>query len=413
MTQRVEILAIGDELVHGRIRDTNSAWLANALALVGLEVARISVVGDGEAELVAALTGACERSDIVIATGGLGPTEDDRTRRAAARAAGVELAFDEAAWQQVLAVFRGYAPQRDVPPSNRRQAEFPRGARVLRNRWGSAPGFALTIKGCTFYALPGVPRELWAMWAAHLEPELAASGDASLRGHSLHAVGCPEALLGEALAEFMSEGGPTRVGITASGGQLTVRVVGAEWSVVQGVAASIRLRIGEFLVYEGDHSLAEEVVHKLIESGVTLALAESCTGGLLAAELTEVPGISAVLLAGFVTYSDAAKVRDLGVDAALLETHGAVSVEVAEAMALGAARRTGARAAVSITGIAGPGGGTAEKPVGTLCFGLCLDGLTETVECRLGNLGRGLLRQRTVREALVRLHRMVLRSLPK
>lgn len=410
MSLGAEILAIGEELVQGKVVDTNSAWLATQLADVGLPVTRISVVGDGEKELCRAMRAACERSDVVVATGGLGPTEDDRTRRAAAALCGEPLRFDEPSWRHIQDVLKVYTQEgRAIPASNRHQAEFPESARVLRNDSGSAPGFAVEVLACTLYALPGVPREMHAMWEAHLRPELRALGGKRLYSHDLHVVGCREADLGESLAEFMREGLATGVGLTASRGQLTVRVTGHDPAVVASTAAAIRPLLGEYLIYEGDHGLEQEVGQQLIDREVTVSLAESCTGGLLAAALTEVPGISSVFLAGFVTYTAAAKMRELGVDAGLLAEHGEVSEPVAGAMAEGAVRKSGARVGVAITGIAGPAGGCSQKPVGTVCFGIHLDGETLTFERRFGDLGRELLRQRAVREGLVRLHRSLAR----
>lgn len=410
MSLSAEILAIGDELVHGNVVDTNSAWLATELAGLGLPVTQISVIGDGLDEMVQAMRLACERSDVVVVTGGLGPTDDDRTRLAAAELSGEPLRFDESSWRHIRTVLKIYTKEgRPIPTSNRRQAEFPTGARVLQNDWGSAPGFALEVGTCTLYALPGVPREMKAMFRAHLGPALRKRSDLTLHNHCLQVVGCREADLSERLSEFMVEGQACKVGITASRGQLTVRVLGLDGTKVAATADAIRPLLGEHLVYEGDHSLEEEVGRRLIERGVTLALAESCTGGLLSAALTEVSGISSVFLAGFVTYSDAAKIRDLGVDPGLLAEHGAVSESVAGAMAQGAATRSGARLALSVTGIAGPGGGTDDKPVGTVYFGLHLDGETRVFERRFGDLGRSLLRRRMVREGLVQLHRTLAR----
>jgi nicotinamide-nucleotide amidase len=407
MSLRAEVLAIGDEFVHGQKVDTNSAWLALELGLLGFQVERLTVVSDAEEELADAVRAACDRADVVIATGGLGPTDDDRTRAAAARVVGEELEFDADAWRSIEAMFRVYtrATGRTPPPSNKRQATFPRGATVLQNRWGTAPGFSLPVGDATFYALPGVPREMRAMWETVLKPRIESAGGEPMTHHCMQVIGCREAELGEMLSEFMDEGQETKVGITASGGQLTVRIASFEETALQTTVERLRPLLGEWLVYEGGHSLAEEVGRRLIESEVTVAVAESCTGGLLAGALTDVVGISEVFLAGFVTYSNDAKIRDLGVPEDLIATHGAVSVEVVAAMAAGAAAKTGARATMAISGIAGPGGGTEEHPVGTVCFAVCLDGETTAAERRFGDLGRELLRQRSVREALLHLHR--------
>jgi len=410
VTLSAEVLAIGDELVYGRSVDTNSAWLARRLADLGLPVVQISVVGDGEEYLRRAISTACQRSDIVVVTGGLGPTEDDRTRRVVAKVCGEPLRFDEASWRDIQTVLKVYTQQgRAIPVSNRLQAEFPESAQVLKNDCGSAPGFFVEVGGCTLYALPGVPREMYAMWDAHVQPILRTRSDQQVHAHNLHVVGYREADLGERLQDFMIEGQAVKVGITASRGQLTIRILGFDRGLVDSAATAIRPLLGEHLIYEGEHSLEEEVGRQLIKHGVTIALAESCTGGLMAAALTEIPGISSVFLAGFVTYSEQAKSRDLGVDAAILTEHGVVSESVAAAMARGAATKSGARLAISVTGIAGPDGGTPEQPVGTVCFGLYFDGETSTLERRFGDLGRELLRQRSVREGLVWLCRTLAR----
>jgi nicotinamide-nucleotide amidase len=407
MTARVaEVLAIGDELVLGVAVDTNSAHIAHQLEQLGFEVRGLTVVGDDPDVLADAIRRCCERADLVVATGGLGPTDDDRTRQAAAAAAGVELRFDEASWRHIGALFR--SRKRPLPERNRVQAYLPATAEVLRNDWGTAPGFALDIGGALFAALPGVPREMEAMLQARVLPLLAGRfGRAgALAFHELRVLGVHEAELGDRLAAFMGAGRNPRVGITAHFGLLTVRVVArdleaaaAEELCARDVAA-IRPLLGEFLLCEGVEAPAAQVVQKLRQGGLTIATAESCTAGMVAAELGAVPGVSEVLLAGYVTYDNAAKVRDLEVPEPLLAEHGAVSVEVAAKMAEGAARRAGARLALSVTGIAGPGGGTEEKPVGTVCFGLCLDGVTEAWQRQFPDLGRAFVRRRSVMEVL-------------
>ncbi|MHC4512562.1 MAG: CinA family nicotinamide mononucleotide deamidase-related protein [Planctomycetota bacterium] len=408
MTIKAEVLAIGDELVDGQALDTNSRWLADELALLGFQVDRFTVVRDDEAALQAAIVECCSRAGVVIATGGLGPTADDRTRQAAAKAAGCDLAFDAASWQHIQDRFarRG----RRVHESNRQQAFLPASAQVIENRWGTAPGFAVAIGDAMFYALPGVPREMKHMFATGVVQHLRQhAGDEDevrqepLHFHNLYVLGCTEASLGERIKEFMH--GDTRVGVTASSGLLTIRIAARSEAAAMATAAEIRPRLGRLLVCEGRDGLVSRVAQELIEQDVTCAVAESCTGGLLAAALTDVPGISEVFLAGVVTYDNSAKVRYLGVPAGLIEHHGAVSLEVAEAMARGVVFRTGAYMGVAITGIAGPGGGTEEKPVGTVCFGLAMGGDVVTHECRFGDLGRNFIRRRSVWEALAMMHR--------
>ncbi|MCC6673227.1 MAG: CinA family nicotinamide mononucleotide deamidase-related protein [Planctomycetes bacterium] len=412
--QTAELVAIGDELTLGRLTDSNSGEIARSLQDAGVRALRFQVVGDDLDEIVTALTSASRRAGFVLATGGLGPTGDDRTREAAALAAGVGLVFHETAWQQVCARFR--ARGREPSPSNRQQAYAPAGAEVLENHWGTAPGFTMLLGPARLFVLPGVPAEMREMLRHHVLPRVRlAIGDTSaLAIRTFHVVGATEAEIGERITEFLAEGHRPRVGITAQNGKYTIRIVAEAGeraladAQAQRVADAIRGRLGAMVLYEGEDSMAQRVGRLLIEHEVSFALAESCTGGLLAAELSSVPGISQVFQEGFVTYSNAAKTARLGVDQDLLDRHGAVSVQVAEAMARGAAQRAGVRLALAITGIAGPGGGTPDKPVGTTCFGLCLDGRAEAWQQRFPDLGREFLRRRAIVEVLA----AVLRKLP-
>lgn len=410
MSPRAEVVASGDELLHGAALDTNSKYIAAELEACGVAVQRFLVLGDEPQELKLGLAEACARSDVVVLTGGLGPTLDDRTRDVVAELCGAPLRFHEESWQQIqhLLGSRG----RPVPESNRRQAMLPGTAEPLANPIGTAPGFRIAIGKGTLFALPGVPREMHRMLADHVLPFVRSLPDCRpTAAHYLRVVGPSEALLGERLERWMAPGRDPAVGITASYGMLTVRVVatGRDCEHARGeclrTAAELRPVVAEWIVAEGTEDLAVQVGQLLIENGITTALAESCTGGLLSAHLTSVPGISAVFLGSFVTYADAAKVNQLGVDPALLAGHGAVSEPVAAAMALGAARALSARLGLAITGIAGPGGGSREKPVGTVCFGLCRDGKNSAWTVRIPDFGREFVRERAVVEALVALLR--------
>jgi nicotinamide-nucleotide amidase len=410
---RAEVLAIGDELVHGSAVDTNSAWLARQLEDLGIAVVRFTVVSDTPAELDRALGQACARADLVVATGGLGPTEDDRTRHAAAAAAGVGLAFDPASWATIEAWFaaRGRAAGED----NRRQALVPAGGVALPNRWGTAPGLRLGIGRCTLFALPGVPAEMRAMFEHCVVPglrELFAARLNPVVHRTLNVLGPTEAALGARLEDVMAAvEGPVRVGITAHFGLLRVRIAATAADRESAAAAAdamadrLRPRLGEELVYEGDQSLAERVLAELREQGATVATAESCTGGLCAKVLTDLPGASEVFVGGIVCYANRSKVRDLGVPADLIEAQGAVSEPVAAALARGAAERFGAGFGLGITGIAGPDGGTADKPVGTVCFGLHARGSTRSWRRRIAPVSREFVRERSVFEALAALLR--------
>jgi nicotinamide-nucleotide amidase len=398
------ILAIGDELVRGITVDTNSAWVARELEKIGVRVLGFRVVGDGRQEIAEAIRAACAQARIVIATGGLGPTEDDRTRAAAAEAAGVPLRLDERSWTRIQDYLTGR--NRPVPASNRLQAELPAGAVALDNDEGTAPGFRVDLGTSTLWVLPGPPREVMPMWEHQVLPALRRqSGVAgAIATRELHVLGPSEALAGERIADLMREGREPRVGITAHAGLLTIRIVAqaaaldAAERAVAAAADEVRARLQDDLVHEGEGPLPAAAARALLAADLTLATAESCTGGLLAAQLTAVAGISAVYRGGFVCYADAEKLR-LGVRPETLAAHGAVSVEVAGELAASAARLTGARLGVSITGIAGPGGGSSAKPVGRVCFGLCADGETQSWQRRFPDLGRAWIRERSCIEA--------------
>lgn len=403
MTLRAEVLAIGDELIHGSALDTNSKWLAGQLERLGVLLHRFTVTSDDPDELRRALADACARADVVVATGGLGPTLDDRTRDVAAELLGGPLAFHPASWQQI----RDYLTSRGrtVPDSNRRQAMLPPGAVPLPNPVGTAPGFAVSVGRARLFALPGVPREMTVMAKAHVLPAVAAlPGLQPVVQRWLRILGPSEALLGERIEPFMVPGRNPAVGITATGGLLTIRIVGSAdrrevaAAACDATAAELRPLVAEWLFAEGEAELPELVVQRFAAAGRTLACAESCTGGLIASKLVDVPGASAVLAGGVVAYNNASKRELLGVPEGLFAAHGAVSEAVAAAMARGARERFGVHLAVATTGIAGPDGGTPEKPVGTVCFGLAGPSGARAWTLRIPDLGRAFVRDRAVFE---------------
>lgn len=374
---RLEIVAFGDELAHGSVVDTNTAHIARRLEQLGCAVARCHVVGDAEDLGAQVLAEACARADVVVATGGLGPTEDDRTRHVAAKAAGVELAFDPTSWSWIEAWFASRG--RRAGDDNRRQALVPRGGEALVNEWGTAPGLALRIGGARFFALPGVPAEMAPMLEQRVVPSIREAFGARLRPtamRSLVALGPSEAALGARIEDLMLESNAVKVGITPHFGLLTVRVVaeGADETDAaaraDAVAVAARQRIGQDLLYEGPGDPASKLIAAAEARGLTIVTAESCTGGLIARMLTDVPGASRVFAGGWVPYANRRKTADLDVPESLLATRGAVSEAVAAAMASGALVRSGASIALATTGIAGPDGGSPDKPVGTVCFAL-------------------------------------------
>lgn len=410
-----ELLAIGDELVHGNAVDTNSGFVARHLEALGIRVARCTVVSDDPADLDGAVTEACARADVVVTTGGLGPTEDDRTRHAVAHAAGVELRFDPKSWEWIEAWFR--ARGRKLRGDNRRQALVPVGGEPIENRWGTAPGLRMRVGGARLFALPGVPNEMRQMLEHAVLPELRVELAHHLRPiahRTLNVLGPTEAALGARIADEMALlTGDVRVGVTAHYGLLRVRVAATGPTehdaarAADAMAERLRPKLGDELVFEGEHTLAERVFEELRARGLTLATAESCTGGLCAKMLTDVPGSSAVFPGGLVTYSNASKARDLGVAPADLEAHGAVSEPVVRAMAEGVGRRFSSDVAVAITGIAGPDGGTPDKPVGTVWFGLCAGGTTVAWHRRIPPVSRAFVRERSAFEAFAAVLRFV------
>jgi nicotinamide-nucleotide amidase len=387
------VVATGDELVSGAAVDTNSAAIAGRLLELGLRTERFVVLGDDEAALTASLVELGSRCAVVVVTGGLGPTLDDVTRSAAARAMGVDLERSEESFAAIRGWFESHG--RPFATSNERQAWFPRGAEILPNPKGTAPGFACRVGGARVFALPGPPSEMTSMLEREVLPrlrrEVPTAGGLSIARFFLF--GLSEGVFADRCGSWMDRAADPLLGVTAKSGVLSATLVATgEDARLASRVAEFRERFSEWIFSEEEPDPAAVVGRKLLAQRISVAIAESCTGGLVAARLTRVPGISAVFDRGYVTYSDRAKTELLGVDPALLARHGAVSGEVAAAMARGAIDRSGARVAVSVTGIAGPDGGTAEKPVGLVWFGVHAFGSTRVEERRFAVRGRDLIR---------------------
>lgn len=364
------LIAQGNELTTGSVLDTNSHWLSDQLWQLGLSVRRIITAPDRLADLVDVLKQAADLAPVVVCTGGLGPTRDDLTAEAVSLAFGQPLAMNPEALSQVEARYARWG--RKMASANRKQALLPEGARVLENRWGTAPAFAVDHSGAVLYFLPGVPREMKAITAHHVLPDIQARHALTPPAvHTIRVMGVPESELEMRLRALQVEG--LEIGFRAALPDNFVKLVFAP-SVSQGTReATIREALGligprAYGVDDGD--LAEVVGRRLVERGETLALAESCTAGKLAAWVGGVPGASRYLLEGAVVYSNAAKTRTCGVSPDLFDTVGAVSEEVARQLAEGIRDRAGATWGIGITGIAGPGGGTPDKPVGTVHLAL-------------------------------------------
>ena len=382
----VELVTIGDELLLGFTVDTNGAHLARELAGIGVTVVRRTAVGDDIAAIATALREALDRTGAVITTGGLGPTTDDVTREAIAEAFGVPLELDEAhlAWMRERWRSRF---NRDLPESNRRQAMTPRGARKLANNHGSAPGaFLRDAEGRWVIMLPGVPRELRGMTTDAVLPllqEIGCGTASCVRSLTLRTTGVPESLLQDQLgADFRAGDGVSLAYLPGVDGvdlRLTARArdrVDAD-RLLQAAAARIRASAGDAVYGEEDADLAQVLLDACRTRSIRLAVAESCTGGLLGARITAIPGSSDVFAGGVIAYANEAKTVALGVGAGLLRERGAVSEEVVRAMALGARAQFRSRLALAITGVAGPGGGTPEKPVGLVWICAALDDRVE------------------------------------
>ncbi len=400
-----EILSIGTEIVLGKTVDTNSAFLSRELVFLGAEVRFHTSVGDDVESLKRIVDQAFERSDVTVATGGLGPTRDDVTREAVAASLGVPLVLDESTLEEIRERFRRHGIP--LTENNRLQALFPRSATILPNRLGSAPGFSVEREGRVVYCLPGVPFEMERMFHESVAPDVRwrFPRATSIRTRRLHVVGLVESKVDELVRDLMDPARNPTVAITVSGGIVTLHLLARSASEEEGdrlldhLEREARSRLGDRVFGKDGDTLEAVVVRRLAGLRKTLAIAESCTGGLISSFVTAVPGASDVLLEGCVTYSDEAKVRTLGVPADSIRAHGAVSGLVAAAMAEGVAQRAGASIGVGVTGIAGPGGGTPAKPVGLVYVAVTSAGETEVRELRLGG-DRARIRERAARIAL-------------
>ncbi len=358
------ILAIGDELILGRTVDANSSLIAQRLSDAGLTVDYARTVGDGEDAIVQALRTACRGAALVVCTGGLGPTEDDRTRHALARCMRSQLRERPAAWRHVVRCYTQFRPGKPVPAVNRRQALFPEAADMLRNDRGTAPGLLGLVSGCPVACLPGVPHEMAAMLSTVLArlPRLVPGLRTPTFGE-LWFAGLGESAAQELIPGLLSERDPL-VGITVNElGHTTLRAVGTPTQVRMRLR-QLRTALKPWLLPRP--GLAASLLHELAAARGSIACAESCTAGHAAAQLLAVPGTSAILRESLIAYHAQVKTERLGVPARLIARHGVVSEAVVRAMAEGMRRRSRSTIAIATTGLAGPDGGTAEMPVGTV-----------------------------------------------
>ncbi len=386
-----EIITIGDELLIGQVVDTNSAWIGKILNAAGITIRRINSVSDKASEILDALESSMQRVELVLITGGLGPTRDDITKNTLADFFGSPLVLNHEALENLKAIFTRL--NRPLHEINLRQAEVPESCTVLQNRNGTAPGMWFEKNEKIIVSMPGVPFEMKAMVEFQVIPMLKSRFELpALFHYTLLTAGIGESFLAELLSTFEDELpahiklaylpalGLVRLRLSAHGArqELLRQEVMAE-------AAKIRALAGRYIVIEEDIPLHEAILRKLQSRGKTLSLAESCTGGYISHQLTTVPGSSATLMAGIVAYSNTAKINFLGVKAETIAQFGAVSQEVARQMVTGLLERTGTDFGISVTGIAGPDGGTEDKPVGTVWIGVAHQSLIYTRRFQFGN----------------------------
>jgi nicotinamide-nucleotide amidase len=373
------ILSIGTELTRGEILNTNASWLAAELTALGFEVREAATVDDNPARIVSTLTRLAQSHAVVVSTGGLGPTTDDLTAMAVAQALGVPLVRDEASLEAIRRRFE--AARRTMSVSNEKQADFPQGARVLPNPVGTAPGFEVTLGTCRAFFVPGVPREMKRIYADHIAPKIAPLAPNQTYQIRLKTFGLPESVVGERMAGIEAQFPGITLGYRAHFPEIEVKVHATAGDRQQArlladtAASDVRKRLEDVLFGEGDDTFVDVVGRAIRSRGFRLAVAESCTGGLLGHLITMQPA-SDYFVADAVTYANSAKTRLLDVSEDALRGHGAVSAEVAAAMAEGVRRLCDVEIGVAITGIAGPTGASPNKPVGLVYWAVAHAGGT-------------------------------------
>lgn len=413
-SMRLEVVNTGTELLLGKVINTHAAWFGQELFKLGLRIQRQTTIPDGS-EIRTVLAEAFSRSDVILITGGLGPTSDDITREVVADMLGRDLALDEGVLATIREMFRVRGLRQNL--LNDRQAMVPEGAVVLENPHGTAPGLYLPADEAAasphLFLLPGPPRELKPMFLDLVEPILAKllGEEAQLptwRNFRIYGVG--ESALATTLEPLLEDIESLELGYCARLGEVDLRLIGEE-TAVETASAIVRREFADQIVVESEASIEEVVVGLLTERGETVATAESCTGGLIASTITDVPGSSAVFHRGYVTYANEAKAELLGVPAELMATHGAVSAETVRAMASGCLEVSGADHAIAVSGIAGPGGGSEEKPAGTVYVGIASRGREVFARRYFFPVDRISFKQRVVRLVLDLLRRRI-RGIP-
>jgi len=377
-----EIISVGTELLLGDTVNTNAAFLGQELAALGISVFTQTVVGDNPKRLMRAYQQAYERgADLIIATGGLGPTEDDITKEIAAEYFNKPLILHEPTWEKIQGIFTKINPNQRATPNNQKQAMIPEGGHIFVNNNGTAPGIYMENDERMMILLPGPPSELIPMFLEQAVPFLRRKSQTVLVSKVLRVVGVGESMVEHRIKALIDEQDNPTIAPYAKEAEVVLRVTASASceaearAMIKPVTVKLREILGSAVYGEDDDTLEGVVTDLLQQRGYSLACAESCTGGMLTARLVNHPGVSEVLREGIVTYANESKVQRLGVDEKLLARYGAVSAEVAAAMAEGVVKSSGAAVGLSTTGIAGPGGGTADKPVGRVYLGLYLPGI--------------------------------------
>lgn len=400
---KAEIITVGTEILLGDIVNTNSQFLAKELASLGLDVYYQSTVGDNESRLMDTLNESLDRSDIIITTGGLGPTNDDITKEVAAKCFNQELVFYNDIWKDIKQYFEkiGLEPTEN----NKKQAYFPKDCIILNNSNGTAPGAILKKENKMIIVLPGPPKEMIPMFNNELKKHLENLTDYKLISRTLRFFGIGESELEDKLSDIINNQTNPTIAPYAKEGEVTLRITAKSYTkddadnLIDEVENKIKTLVGKYLYGYGETTLEETVAKLLVEKNLTIAVSESCTGGMVSSTLIDYPGISQVFMEGCVTYSNEAKMSRLGVKKETLDNFGAVSTETAIEMAKGVAMNLKTNVGLSTTGIAGPGGGTTEKPVGLVYIGLYINGKTKVKKLNLAG-SREKIRVKATKEAL-------------
>lgn len=408
---KTAILTVGTEILFGQIVNTNAAYLSRELNNLGFDVMYHYSVGDNPKRLLELIHLAFRDCDMIITTGGLGPTQDDLTKETIAKAMGERIVVSDMAMEALKSHYR--KSERPMTENNLKQAYMPESAEVLPNDQGTAPGFWLEKDGKIIVSMPGPPREMTNMFSKEVMPRLRSLQDSVIHYRILRTFGLGESKMETVLLPLIDEQTDPTIATYAKEGECSLRIASKRATLqeakkaVDDMSQRVMDIIGEYVYSQDNEDLKDVVGRLLISKNITVSCAESCTGGLFAGTLTDIPGISCVFDRGIVTYSNKAKMEELGVKEDTLETFGAVSSQTAAEMAQGLAEKTGSDLCISVTGIAGPGGGSLQKPVGTAYVGIRWKGNTEIIKIQRRNVNRKWNRNYAVLSMLYEIYKRI------